>query len=342
MTELALVTPGCSCCLSGCAQRPARTQGCAGQPGPQTGLISADVESPELQALPFGSFLVSVVRGQGFHGNWKADRCDPLREGLRASAAQTSQPLPLVLVSLWAEAVPRSEPTAVGRPHLNSPTLSPGVHVPFAFYTITCTHSESHPSCPGGWSGKRLQIGTLTHRTKIGACFIFYVHIIGYLQRQIWLSHLDKYQNSFQCLPWAKLKQICVQKVFNFYRELPWISVKPRTITQISWWADARDYAHIGTGLDVAKTISKKVKGIKRSRNMPIFLRFVVRPQRGFLYIPEWSVLVPRVSHPQLSQWKLLFPQGLVPNQGLSTKHGGSLFTLVLPFCYLFVFIHEC
>lgn len=94
---LALVTPGCSCCLSGCAQRQARTQGWAGQPGTQTGWISADTE---IQALPFGSFLISVVRGQGFHGNWKADKCDPLREGLRALAAQTSRPLPLVLVTL--------------------------------------------------------------------------------------------------------------------------------------------------------------------------------------------------------------------------------------------------
>lgn len=74
--------------------------GCAGQPGPQTGFISADVENTELQALPFCSFLVSVVRGQEFHGNWKADKWDPLREGLHALAAQTSQPLPLVLVSL--------------------------------------------------------------------------------------------------------------------------------------------------------------------------------------------------------------------------------------------------
>jgi len=64
--------------------------GCAGQPGPQTGFISADVENAELQALPFCTFLILVVKGQVSGGNWKADKWVPLREGLHALAAQMS------------------------------------------------------------------------------------------------------------------------------------------------------------------------------------------------------------------------------------------------------------
>lgn len=47
-----------------------------------------------------------------------------------------------------------TEPIAVGKPHLNSLTLSPGAHAPLAFHTITCPHSESRPTCPGGLSEK--------------------------------------------------------------------------------------------------------------------------------------------------------------------------------------------
>lgn len=75
-------------------------RGCAGQPGPQTGFISADVENTELQALPYCSSLILMVKGQVSCGNWKADKWDPLREGLHALAAQTSRPLTLVLVNL--------------------------------------------------------------------------------------------------------------------------------------------------------------------------------------------------------------------------------------------------
>lgn len=71
---------------------------CAGQPGPQTGFIGAYVENTELQALSFCSFLILMVKGQVSHG--KADKWDPLREGLHTLAAQTFQPLTLVLVGL--------------------------------------------------------------------------------------------------------------------------------------------------------------------------------------------------------------------------------------------------
>ena len=75
-------------------------RGHAGQPGTQTGFISADVENRALQALPFCSFLILVGGSQVSCGNWKADKLDPLREGLHALAAQMPQPLTLVLVSL--------------------------------------------------------------------------------------------------------------------------------------------------------------------------------------------------------------------------------------------------
>lgn len=143
MAQLALVTVGCSCFCRGVPRGTHVHRGCAGQPEPQTGFISADMESTELQALPFGSFLISVVRGQGFHGNWRADKCDPPREGLRALAAQTSQPLPLVPVSLRAEAVMCTKTIAVGKAHLNSLTLSPGCVHPLPF-TQSPAHTVSH------------------------------------------------------------------------------------------------------------------------------------------------------------------------------------------------------
>lgn len=110
---------------------------CAGQPAPQTGFVSADMENTELQALPFCSSLMSVVKGQVSCGNWKADKWDSLREGLRALAAQTSQPLSLLLVSLRAEAVMCSDLAAVGMPYPNSPTLSFGL-------LISLLHNYQH------------------------------------------------------------------------------------------------------------------------------------------------------------------------------------------------------
>lgn len=98
---------------------------------------------------------------------------------------------------------------------------------------------------------------------------------------------------------------------------------------------------HIGTGLDVAKKIIKKVKGIKRSRNMPVFLRFVVTPQRFSVHPRVVSGCSCHVTSPAEQMKATLSPRAgatTQPNQGLSTQHG---FTTVLPFCYLFVFSHE-
>lgn len=90
----------------------------------QTGFVSVDVEKTELQALLFCSFLILVAKSQVSCGNWKADKWDPTWDGLHALGAQTSQPLILVPVSLWAEGVMCSDLIAVGKPSPNSVTLS--------------------------------------------------------------------------------------------------------------------------------------------------------------------------------------------------------------------------
>lgn len=94
-----LLLPAFGVCTPMCASMHVHG-GCAGQPRPQTGSIGPDVENTELQALPFCSFLILVVKGQVSRGNWKADKWDPLRGALHALAAQTSQPLTLALDSL--------------------------------------------------------------------------------------------------------------------------------------------------------------------------------------------------------------------------------------------------
>lgn len=111
--------------------------------------------------------FVLVLKGQVLCGNWTAEKWEPPREGSRALAGQTSQPL-------TPQPLSRSL-VSVRKPWPNPVTLTPGCTS--AFYTVTSTYTDSHPTCPGRLPEERFQNWSLTNRTKILSVGLFLSHL---------------------------------------------------------------------------------------------------------------------------------------------------------------------
>lgn len=150
VARLALVTPGCSRrlgCARPCVQVCTYTVAVSHSPGHRQVLLVQTWKTQSFRHCLL-QCSVSVVKGQVSPGSQKADKWRPLRGGLHALAAQTSQPLTLVLSRSCGVLLESN--TQIHQP--SAPVCTS------AFYTIASTHSESHPAGPGCLPEERPEI----------------------------------------------------------------------------------------------------------------------------------------------------------------------------------------